>query len=99
MTMTFEDFQATRFESRDLGAALETDMGILEPIAGNVYCGALYIEEVQERTPNGYPNEHRALGKWHLVIENVTEIGDDLEAFERRLYAWAVTSALLGAAN
>jgi hypothetical protein len=29
MPMTFEEFQETRFESRDLGAALEMDMGIL----------------------------------------------------------------------
>jgi hypothetical protein len=90
--MTFEEFKETRFECRDLGAALEMDMGVLEPVAGNVYCGSLYIEEVQERTPNGYPNEHRALGKWHLVIENSTEIGNDLETFERRLYDWAVAS-------
>lgn len=90
--MTFEEFQATRFESRDLGAALQTDMGILEPVAGNIYCGSLYIEQVQENTPNGYPNEYRAQGKWHLTIENTTAIGNDLEAFERQLHAWAVKS-------
>ena len=90
--MTFEEFQATRFECRDLSAALQMDMGILEPVSGNIYCGSLYIEQVQENTPNGYPNEHRAQGKWHLVIENTTDIGNDLEAFERQLYDWAVKS-------
>lgn len=90
--MTFEEFQATRFECRDLGAALEMDTGVMEPVAGNVYCGSLYIEEVQQNTPNGHPNEYRALGKWHLVIGNSTEISNDLEDFERRLHEWAVSA-------
>jgi hypothetical protein len=92
--VTFEEFQATKFECGDLGAALDQDMGILEPVAGNVYLGSVYIEQVRDTTPNGYPNEYRAQGKWHLLIENTTRIGDDLEKFERELFAWAVGAGI-----
>jgi hypothetical protein len=90
---TFEQFQATKFECADIGAALRIDGFDDEddPIAGNIYLCAVWIERMPEISEGMKSAGHKPGGKWHLLIENSTEIGDDLEKFERELYKWAVS--------
>lgn len=88
--MTFEEFQETKFESRDLGAAIPMDTGSPEAVPGNVYCGYLHIEQVLQRTADGHPNVLWDEGKWHLTIETHSVISNDLDALERQLFDWAM---------
>ena len=86
--MTFEQFQATREHSDDLGAVLSDARWEDEPSAkGNLYLGALYIEQVQDH----WPEAARKAGKWHLLIGRDESIMDDLESLERKLYEFAVS--------
>jgi hypothetical protein len=81
--MTFEEFQATKFLSLDLEAALQQDLDCVAPVAGYVYCGSLFIERNKHDPVKG--------DEWHLLIGNMTELGTDLEAFERRLFEYALS--------
>ena len=84
--MTFEEFQATRRHTDDIGAAVNDARWEGEPPAkGNLYLDALYIEEVQPH----WPDEAKARGKWHLLIGRDEWITDDLGALERRLFDFA----------
>lgn len=84
--MTFHEFQATKFHCADIGAAIGADMGVTDPVSGNMYVGCLYIEERQPWWPD------EAKGNWHLVIDRNTRISDDLESLERELYEFATTA-------
>ncbi|MCP1852824.1 MULTISPECIES: hypothetical protein [unclassified Bradyrhizobium] len=86
--MTFEQFQATRTECADIGAAISTDMGITEPVPGFLYLGTFYIEGMTST----WPDEARAQGTYHLLIERDEWISDDLEALERHLFEFALAS-------
>ncbi len=86
--MTFEQFQATRRYSEDIGAALSDARWDGEPAAkGNLYLDELYIEEMQPHRPEAT----KAQGKWCLLLDRDERISDDLEALERDLYDWAVS--------
>lgn len=85
--MTFEQFQASRQHCPDIGEAIKQDMGVTEPVPGNLYLGSLYIEARQI----WWPTEAREQGAWHLLIGNVEWISDDLDMLERRLYEFAVS--------
>jgi hypothetical protein len=88
MKMTFEEFQATRRHSDDIGAVLADARWEGEPPAkGNLYLGELYIEAVQPH----WPDAAKARGKWHLLIARDEWITDDLETLERKLYDWAAS--------
>jgi hypothetical protein len=84
--LTFEQFQATRHYSEDIGAAISDARWEGEPPAkGYLYLDGLYIEEVQPH----WPEAAKARGKWYLLIDRDDWITDDLGAFERKLYDWA----------
>ena len=88
MKMTFEEFQATRHYSEDIGAAIADARWEHEPPAkGYLYLDVLYIEEVQPH----WPDAAKARGKWHLLIARDEWITDDLETLERKLYDWAAS--------
>jgi hypothetical protein len=81
--MTFEEFQATKFLSLNLEAALEQDLDHPAPVAGYIYCGSLFIERNKQDAVNG--------DEWHLLIGNSTELGTDLESLEQKLYKHALS--------
>jgi hypothetical protein len=89
--MTFEEFQATRQWSDDLGRDIP-DECFADPAhpdrkeQGNLYLSCLYIDAVQE----WWPQEARNAGKWHLLLGRDEWITDDLESLERKLYEWAI---------
>jgi hypothetical protein len=86
--LTFEQFQATRRYSEDIGAAIADARWEGEPPAkGYLYLDLLYIEEVQPH----WPDAAKARGKWHLLIGRDEWITDDLETLERKLYDWAAS--------
>lgn len=86
--MTFEQFQATRRYSENIGAAISDARWEGEPPAkGYLYLDVLYIEEVQPH----WPDAAKARGKWHLLIARDEWITDDLETLERKLYDWAAS--------
>ena len=86
--MTFEQFQASRRHCADIGEQIKQDMGVTDPVVGNVYLdGTLYIEGVRP----WWPQEAREQGNWHLLIGNVEWISSDLEKLERKLYDFAVS--------
>lgn len=86
--ITFEQFQASRESCADIGKALDIDMGILEPVPGNLYLGSLYIEA----RASFWPDESKAKGAWHLLIENTETFSDDLAVLERELYEYGCKS-------
>jgi hypothetical protein len=86
--MTFEQFQASRRYSEDIGTAISDARWEGEPSAkGYLYLDGLYIEEVQPH----WPEAAKARGKWYLLIDRDDWITDDLEALERKLYDWAAS--------
>ena len=87
--MSFEEFRDTRFWCDDLGTKLADAAWDDEPekARGWIYLDALYIEKVLPH----WPEDTRALGKWHLIINRSEWITDDLESLERILYEWALT--------
>jgi hypothetical protein len=87
--MTFEEFQATRRRTDDIGAAINDARWEGEPPAkGFLYLDdALYIEEVQPH----WPETARKAGKWFLLIGNQERISDDLPALERELFDFAAS--------
>jgi hypothetical protein len=86
--LTFEQFQAARHYSEDIGAAIADARWDGEPPArGYLYLGELYIEEVQPH----WPDAAKARGKWHLLLDRDEWITDDLETLERKLYDWAAS--------
>ena len=85
--MTFEQFQATRKWSDNLGDMIEGEYFPGDhKNPGNVYLGSLYIDQVQD----WWPNQVRDQGEWHLILNRDEYISDDLEALERKLYKFAV---------
>src|SRR5262249_4620790 len=87
-TMTFEQFQATRAWSEDLGKALKdaTWDNLPEPATGYLYMDTLFIDEVRA----WWPEDARDAGRWHLLLERSEYIDNDLEALERKLYGFAI---------
>jgi hypothetical protein len=86
-TMTFEMFQATRRWSDNLvrdAASQDWEPAPATP-RGWVYLDGLFIDEVLAY----WPDEAKAAGKWHLLIERDEYITDDLEPLERKLFDWA----------
>lgn len=81
--MTFEQFQATKTTSADIGLIMQEDE--YRGLPGLVYLGVLYICTEHPSwfgTPaHGY--------KYHLMIENTEELSVELEPLERKLYDWA----------
>lgn len=78
--MTFEDFQATRRHVADIAAATGLDLGQdVQP--GHVYDSDLHIFDMPD-------------GRHLLVIFNDQTISADLEALERKLYAFASDEAM-----
>jgi hypothetical protein len=75
--MTFEEFQATRTDCADIGAAIGADMYRDEPVAGFLYHGGLYIEK------------HGSDG-FYLLIEREDWISADLAELERKLFEFAL---------
>jgi hypothetical protein len=84
MTMTFEQFQATRRFEPDLDAVLNDVLLRGQP--GYVYLDALYIEQITD----AWPAETRARGAFHLLIERDEWVSGDLYDLERRLYEFAL---------
>ena len=91
MTMTFEQFQATRQWSDDL-AETTTDASV-EGVKGYAYGehAEAYIEELGDDASA----EAKAQGRWYLHIYNQEWISDDLEGLERRLYGYAESEGLI----
>lgn len=90
--MTFEQFQATRREVDDLGAALnDAHWEDQPPAKGYVYCDSLWIEHVGET----WAPDMRNQGKYYLLLERCEWIDFDLEPLERRLYEFAVQSGFV----
>ena len=87
--MTFEQFQATREAVSDLANAsvniapewFEDENGNVRTVAGFVYDGDCYIELTED-------------GKFGLTICNESEVSNELETLERKLYQWAVDEQL-----
>jgi hypothetical protein len=87
--MTFEQFQATRKESNDLGRDTEDCMWDNEPKAsGLLYLGKLFIENVED----WWPQRAKDMGKYHLLLGRDEWVSDDLESLERELYDWAMSA-------
>jgi hypothetical protein len=87
VALTFSEFQAMRRWCDDLGKAIADSRWDGEPPAkGNLYLGALYIEEVQPH----WPDAAKARGKWHLLIGRDEWISDDLTMLEKHLYDFAM---------
>jgi hypothetical protein len=86
--MTFEQFQATRRHTDDLGAVLSDARWEDEPspASGFVYLDSLYIEDVQSH----WPDTSKARGKYHLIIGRYEWISDDLALLEHELYEFAL---------
>lgn len=89
MTMTFEQFQATRKPCADLGAFLSDARWEDEPTpaTGFIYCDALYIEDVAEH----WPPASKEKGRYHLIIGRMEWMDFELEPLERHLYEFAVS--------
>jgi hypothetical protein len=86
--MTFEQFQASRRYSEDIGTAIADARLEGEPPAkGYLYLDVLYIEEMQPH----WSDAAKARGKWYLLIARDEWITDDLETLERKLYDWAAS--------
>jgi hypothetical protein len=86
--MTFEQFQASRRRSEDIGTAIsDVHWEGGPPAKGYLYLDVLYIEEVQPH----WPEAAKTQGKWCLHIARDDWITDDLEELERKLYAWAAS--------
>ena len=91
--MTFEKFQATRAWSDDLSSSLPDvfiDDADAPTQSGYIYCDSLYIEEVQDH----WPDNARAQGRWHLLLNNWERISDDLSDLERHLYDYAISEGI-----
>lgn len=92
MTMTLEQFQATRTSTADLESALNTsiydDPEIKCP--GLIYVGTLYIEESHAN----WTEKAREGGKYFLVINNRDWLSDDVEMLERHLFDYAVSEGI-----
>lgn len=83
--MTFEQFQATRTECEDIGAAIDAYMPLPDgrPTAGFLYYGKLCIIKAD-------PAFVDSGGKYWLQTDPPEEyLSDDLSELERRLYEWA----------
>ncbi len=87
--MTFEQFQATRDYSNDIGEKIGEARWDREdqPAIGYIYLGSLYIEEVQPH----WPKAARDAGKWYLLIGNTDWVSNDLESLERKLFDFATS--------
>lgn len=81
--MTFEEFQATRKWSDDLGAAL-SDARWDDEGKG---CGQLYLDCLYIESALGIEG---ATGEYVLTIGNSQKFGD-LESLEHDLYDWAMS--------
>jgi hypothetical protein len=96
MSMTFEQFQATKQWSDDLGSVIRDEcFDALTPATGNVYLGCLYIERVGPH----WPEDAKAEGEWYLRLNNADWITNDLTALERKLYDWAVSEGYFSPAS
>jgi hypothetical protein len=92
LKMTFEQFQASRRYSEDIGTAISDARWEGDPPAkGYLYLDGLYIEEVQPH----WPEAAKARGKWYLLIDRDDWITDDLGTLERKLYDWAASEGYL----
>ena len=83
-TMTFEEFQATRRYSDNLGRDLTNHRLSDNMRQGYIYLAKLYIERVQ-------PHQ---VGAWSVVIGHNEFISRDLMRMERDLYEYAVAEGL-----
>lgn len=91
--ITFEVFQATKKPTEDLGETLKDGAPGYDGIPGLVYLNSLFLVT---RNPNWEDSPAWALGhQYELTIGNESETGNDLEAFERRLYEFARTAGYL----
>lgn len=85
--MTFEEFQASRVESADLGKAIDQPEyfqdknGVDRVAVGYVYDGGCYIERLSD-------------GRFYLIIFNEQWINADLGELEATLYEFCVDNLL-----
>jgi hypothetical protein len=86
--MTFGEFVATRQEVDDLFPIIK-DEGVTGP--GFVYLGGLYIEK-EKLTGSEWPDAHDGVQRFHLPIENSTQLSHDLGRLELTLYTWAMSA-------
>ena len=86
--MTFSEFLSTRVWCNDISEKIPDAKWEHEPATpkGYVYCGLLFIEEVQQHWPTLSRNQVR----WHLMIGRQEWITDNLTFVERKLYEFAV---------
>lgn len=89
--ISFEDFQATRKPCADIGATLGEETGTPE---GQKQGGLIYIDNLFIETVEPWWDDVSA--QYHLLIENSTELSNDLEPLERKLYDYALASGALG---
>ena len=88
-TPTFEQFQASRVASDNLGQASDViapewfldENGNERAAAGFIYDGDCYIEQLPD-------------GRYYLTIFNEETISETLEPLERALYEWVVSEGL-----
>jgi hypothetical protein len=78
MTLTFEQFQATKRYGVLADLLGPHGIDVADPERGYVYADALYIGE------RNHPE-----GRWELVLGNRDWLSDDLPRLERCLYDWA----------
>lgn len=95
--MTFEQFQATKTWSANLLADCEAYRNMSDddvtksdvaPQSGNIYLGAVYIEHVEP----WWPEDAKAQGEWHLILDRREWITNDLTELELRLFEWAASA-------
>lgn len=87
--MTFEQFQATRQHSDDIGRDLPDSY--LENSQGYIYEGGLHIEDTAKWPDAAKKNN----GAYCLTIGNAQTFSDEIETLERALYDYAVREELI----
>lgn len=91
--MTFEQFQASAVAVPNLGLAIGDEL--LDLIAGRVYAGVLYIEDVTTRSTAERAKLPKNFGRWYTCIVNREYHSDNLADVERPLYAFALSEQLI----
>jgi hypothetical protein len=84
MTMTLEQFQATRRHSDRLAEEIN-DEALGGAATGFIYLGCLFIEDVND----SWHEKARAQGKFHLLIGRDEWLSNDLAELERLLFEFA----------
>lgn len=86
--MTLEQFIATRRESADCSVDLDDE---LAQGPGYIYADKFYIGFVTDT----YPAKARAAGRYHLILNNLEWISDDLADLEAKLFDYACSEGFV----